>query len=189
MALLRRRASRRWLALLGLTLALFAALGTRAYAAPSEYQVKAVFLFNFAQFVDWPAEAFPRSDAPFVIGVLGEDPFGPRLDEVVRGEVVNGRHLVVERYRSVADIRNCNILFIGGSEGAHLDEILGALKGRSILTVSDADAAGQRGVMIRLVNENNRIRLRIDVAAAKAGNLTISSKLLRPAEIVGGGEG
>jgi uncharacterized protein DUF4154 len=186
MALLRSRARLSWL---WLTLAVFGAVAGRAYAAPSEYQVKAVFLFNFAQFVDWPAEAFPRPQAPFVIGVLGEDPFGARLDEVVRGERVNGRPLVVERYRSVAEIRNCNILFIGNSEAGHLDEILAALKGRSILTVGDADAGGQRGVMIRLVNENNRIRLRIDVAAAKAGNLTISSKLLRPAEIVGGGEG
>jgi hypothetical protein len=181
MALLRTRA---WL---WLALAVLAAGSAYALAAPSEYQVKAVFLFNFAQFVDWPATAFPRPDAPFVIGILGQDPFGSQLDEVVRGETVNNRPLVVERYRSVADISNCNILYIGSNESGHLDEILTALKGRSILTVGDANPAGQRGVMIQLVNENSRIRLRIDVAAAKAGNLTISSKLLRPAEIVGGG--
>jgi hypothetical protein len=174
-----------------LTLVVFAAaaLATRAYAAPSEYQVKAVFLFNFAQFVDGPAESFPSPEAPFVIGVLGQDPFGPQLDDAVRGEQAQGRRIVIERYRNVAEIRNCNILFIGRSEAGHLGEILAALQGRSILTVSDADPAGPRGVMIRLVNENSRVRLRIDVAAAKAGNLTISSKLLRPAEIVGPGEG
>jgi hypothetical protein len=174
---------------LWLVLAVLATGSAGALAAPSEYQVKAVFLFNFAQFVDWPAEAFPRPDAPFVIGILGQDPFGSQLDDVVRGETVNKRTLVVERYRSVAEIRDCNILFIGSNESGHLDEILMALKGRSILTVGDADPAAQRGVMIQLVNENNRIRLRINVAAAKAGNLTISSKLLRPAEIVGTGEG
>jgi hypothetical protein len=178
-----------WLTCLWLTVALLAAGSARALAGPSEYQVKAVFLFNFTQFVDWPPQAFPGPDAPFVIGVIGEDPFGPHLDQVVRGETVNQRPLVIERYRSVAEIRDCNILFIGSTESGHLDEILAALKGRSILTVGDADPRGQRGVMIRLVNENNRIRLRIDVAAAKAGNLTISSKLLRPAEIVGPGEG
>ena len=188
MAVLRPRLWLTW-PCLWLVLAVLATGSARAHAAPSEYQVKAVFLFNFAQFVDWPAEAFPRPDAPFVIGILGEDPFGSQLDDVVRGETVNKRPLVVERYRSVADIRDCNILFIGGNEGGHLDEILMALKGRSILTVGDADPAGQRGVMIQLVNENNRIRLRINVAAAKAGNLTISSKLLRPAEIVGAGAG
>lgn len=186
MALLRACAclSRLWLAW---ALLVFAA--APAAAAPAEYQVKAVFLFNFTQFVDWPAESFPGPDAPFVIGVLGKDPFGSQLDEVVRGETVNKRPLVVERYRSVDEIRNCNILFIGSSELRSLSQILTALKGRSILTVSDADAAGERGVMIRLVTESNRIRLRIDVGAARAGNLTISSKLLRPAEIVGGGEG
>jgi hypothetical protein len=160
-----------------------------AAAAPSEYQVKAVFLFNFTQFVEWPADSFPGPAAPFVIGVLGKDPFGSQLDEVVRGESVNKRPLVVERYRSVDEIRNCNILFIGSSELGFLPQILLALKGRSILTVSDADTAAEQGVMIRLVTESNRIRLRIDVGAARAGNLTISSKLLRPAEIIGGGEG
>jgi YfiR/HmsC-like len=186
-ALLRANA---WLTCLWLAVALLATGGARAIAGPpSEYQVKAVFLFNFTQFVDWPPQAFPGPDAPFVIGVLGQDPFGPQLDEVVRGETVNRRPLVIERYRSVAEIRDCNILFIGSTESGHLDEILAALKGRSILTVGDADPGGQRGVMIRLVNENSRIRLRIDVAAAKAGNLTISSKLLRPAEIVGPGAG
>lgn len=184
MALLSARAclSRLWLAMV-----VFAVTTSWAAAAPSEYQVKAVFLFNFTQFVDWPPEAFPGPDAPFVIGVLGKDPFGAQLDEVVRGETVNGRPLVVERYRNVTEIHNCNILFIGGTEAGHLEEILAGLKGRSILTVSDADAVGQSGVMIRLVTQSNRIRLRIDVGAAKAGNLTISSKLLRPAEIVGGG--
>ena len=114
-----------------LVLAVLATGSAGALAAPSEYQVKAVFLFNFAQFVDWPAEAFTSPDAPFVIGILGQDPFGSQLDDVVRGETVNNRTLVVERYRSVAEIRDCNILFIGGNESGHLDEILMALKGRS----------------------------------------------------------
>jgi hypothetical protein len=160
-------------------------------AAPSEYQVKAVFLFNFTQFVDWPPRAFPSPETPFVIGILGKDPFGAQLDEVVRGETVNHRPLLVERYHGVDEIGNCNMLFIGRTDLGSLPQILAALKGRSILTVSDGDgdAADARGVMIRLVTQSNRIRLRIDVGAAKAGNLTISSKLLRPAEIVGGGEG
>ena len=158
-------------------------------AAPSEYQVKAVFLFNFTQFVEWPPGTFATPEAPFVIGILGSDPFGAQLDEVVRGETVNRRPLLVQRYGSVADVRNCNILFISSAESGSLKQILAALKGRSILTVGDGDEDGQRGVMIRLVTRSNRIRLRIDVDAAKAGNLQISSKLLRPAEIVGTGEG
>ncbi|MBS0416151.1 MAG: YfiR family protein [Proteobacteria bacterium] len=157
--------------------------------APGEYRVKAVFLFNFAQFVDWPADAFTDAAQPFVIGVLGKDPFGPELDAVVRGEKVSQRPLVVERYYNIADLHSCNILYIARSEMGHLPQILAALKGRSILTVSDADGDDQTGVMIRLVNRSNRVGLQIDVGAAKAGHLTISSKLLRPAEIVGSPEG
>lgn len=155
-------------------------------AQPSEYQVKAVFLFNFAQFVEWPPRAFPDPQAPFVIGILGKDPFGPQLDAVVRGETVGNRPLVIERYRNIGAVQNCNILFIGRSEMGDLPHILEVLKGRSILTVTDAEDGDPRGVMIQLVTRSNRIRLRIDVAAARAGNLVISSKLLRPAEIVGG---
>ena len=174
--------ARPWL----VVLLLVAARCGAAVAAPSEYQVKAVFLFNFAQFVEWPAQAFPDPQAPFVIGVLGKDPFGPDLDTVVRGETVDHRPLAIERYRNIGELHNCNILFIGRSEVGELPHILEVLKGRSILTVTDAEDGDPGGVMIRLVNRSNRIKLRIDVGAAKAGNLVISSKLLRPAEIVGG---
>jgi hypothetical protein len=155
----------------------------------AEYRVKAVFLFNFAQFVDWPPDAFTDPGQPFVIGILGKDPFGAELDAVVRGETVAQRSLVVERYDNIAQLHNCHILYIARSEIGHLPQILSALGGRSILTVSDADGDEQTGVMIRLVNRSNHVRLQIDVGAARAGHLTISSKLLRPAEIVGGPAG
>jgi len=153
-------------------------------ASSREYQVKAVFLFNFAQFVEWPTNAFPEAQTPLVIGVLGEDPFGAYLDETVRGEKVNNRSLVVERYRRVEEIKNCHVLFISRSEADRLAEILAKLKGRHILTVGDADSFAQRGGMIRFVTEKNKIRLKVNLEAAKAASLTISSKLLRPAEIV-----
>lgn len=157
-------------------------------AAPTEYQVKAVFLFNFSQFVDWPATAFAASNAPLVIGVLGTDPFGVNLDEVVRGENVKGHPLQVRRYTSVDQLDSCHILFISNSESRRLDDILRTLKGRSILTVSDEDSFANRGGMIRLVTENSRVRMRINLEAAEAAGLTLSSKLLRPAEIVRSGD-
>jgi hypothetical protein len=178
----RPRPARWWLAVL-------LSINAVCWATPSEYQVKAVFLFNFAQFVEWPARAFPGPQAPFIIGVLGQDPFGSELDAVARGETVDKRSLVIQRYRNISELHDCNILFIARSEMGELPKILEALKGRSILTVSDADEGDQSGIMIRLLTRSNRIRLRIDVGAARAGNLVISSKLLRPAEIVGGGEG
>ncbi len=158
-------------------------------AAPSEYRVKAVFLFNFAQFVEWPPGAYKGPATPFVIGILGEDPFGSDLDSIVRGERIDQHPMVVERYRAIDEVHDCNILYISRTEIVHLPAILAALKGRSVLTVSDVEPADLSGVMIRLVNRSSHIRLQIDVGAAKAGNLTISSKLLRPAEIVGGQEG
>ena len=152
--------------------------------APSEYQVKAVFLFNFSEFVEWPPAAFAGPAAPFVIGVLGRDPFGTTLDEAVRGETANGRPLVVRRFGRLQDVDNCQILFIDRSEGARLEEIVTGLGHRGTLTVTDFAGAARHGAMIGLINESSRIRLRIDVAAARAAGLVISSKLLRPAQIV-----
>jgi hypothetical protein len=148
-----------------------------------EYQVKAVFLFNFTRFVDWPAAAFADAQQPIVICILGDDPFGSYLDDTVRGEKVDNRSLVVRRLQHVDDFDACQILFVSGSEAGRVEEVVALLKGRSILTVSDADAFGKRGGMVRFVAENNRIRLRVNVAAARAAGLTISSKLLRVAEI------
>lgn len=152
-----------------------------------ETQVKAVFLFNFVQFVEWPAEAFATPDAPVVIGVLGTDPFGSVLDEVVRGEKIGARTLVVRRFATVGEVEGVHLLFISPSEQPHMEEALRALRGRPILTVGDSEGFATRGGMIRFVNDRGRIRLRINLAAAKAAGLVLSSKLLRPAEIVGEG--
>ena len=159
--------------------------GLLAADAPTENQVQAVFLYNFSRFVEWPAQAFAAPNDPFVIGILGSDPFGARLDEAVRNEQINGHPLTVRRFHSAAEVENCQILFIDRSEIARLGQILTALDHHNTLTVSQADGAAQRGVMIQFATENSRIRLRINVEAARASGLTISSKLLRPADIVG----
>lgn len=156
-------------------------------AATPEYQVKAVFLFNFAHFVEWPAAAFADTQSPLVIGVLGDDPFDTALDETVRDEKVSGHPLVIRRFRRAEDIADCHILFISRSETPRLGEILGRLRGRSILTVGDVAGFALAGGIIRFVTENNKTRFRINVETARAARLTISSKLLRPAEIVAPG--
>ena len=151
---------------------------------PTEYQVKAVFVFNFSRFLEWSPQAFTAPNAPFVIGILGDDPFGARLEEAVRGEQIDQHPLLVRRFRTTDEIGDCQILYIDRSEGAQLQQILLAMDHRSTLTVSDLDRASERGVMIQFTTENNRIRLRINVESARAAGLTISSKLLRSAEIV-----
>jgi YfiR/HmsC-like len=178
---------RRAAVLVAALLALAAAPG-RAQAPPTEYQVKAVFLFNFSQFVDWPAAAFADGRSPLVIGVLGDDPFGATLDEIVSGETVNGRPLAVRRYKSVDQVDACHILFIDRSQTEQLDTVITALKERSVLTVGDFEGFTRHGGIIRFVTVGNKIRLRVNLAAAQQAKLTISSKLLRPAQIVAPGE-
>ena len=184
MALLRSRSGARcWL--LAAVLLAVPAERLRAQAhPPGEYQIKAVFLYNFVHFVDWPPPAQPRGAQPFCIGVLGADPFGPALDRAVRGEAVNGHPLRVRRFRSVEDVADCQVLFVSRSEAWRMDRILRHLQGRSILVVSDADNFAVDGGMIQFVTENNKIRLRINVLAARAAKLAISSKLLGPSEVI-----
>jgi hypothetical protein len=179
----RRTGVRRLLA--GLLLA-----GTAWAAAPfSEYQVKAVYLFNFGQFVEWPEDAFASPSSPFVICIVGKDPFDGMLENVVRGESLGAHPIEVQQHPSAGEAKHCNILFVGRAEAARLPETVAALRGRSVLTVTDVAGGEREGAMIVLVTENNRVRMRINPSAAKASRLTISSKLLRPAEIVGPGGG
>jgi len=160
------------------------AWATSSLAAAPEYQLKAVFLFQFSQFVEWPAAAFAQADAPFTVCVLGEDPFRQYLDDAVRGEQVNGRPFAVKRYQRVEQVGDCQILFIAQSPTLRLDPILDALRGRSILTVADADSFADRGGVIEFVTSRNKLRLRINPGAAKAADLNISSKLLSLASLV-----
>ncbi len=152
-------------------------------SATTEYQVKAVFLFNFAQFVEWSPQSFASANSPLVISVLGENPFGSYLENVVAGEKVNGHPLVVHYYKNAEDIKNCHILFINKAQENSMSTILTSVRGKNILTVSDASGFLYDGGMIRFFTRNNKINLQINIDSARADNLVISSKLLRLAEI------
>jgi hypothetical protein len=169
---------------LGLLSVFGMSVAAQASAPSREYQVKAVFLFNFAQFVDWPPAVFTEESTPLAICVLGSDPFGSYLDDIVRGEQVKSRRLTVQRFRSPEDIRGCQVLFVSRSEGRNLAKTLASAREIDALTVSDADDFAARGGMIQLTTESGKIRIKINVNAAKASSLVISSKLLRSAEIV-----
>lgn len=160
------------------------ALGFHAAAqVPDEYKVKAVFLFHFAQFVEWPDGSFSTEDDPIVIGVLGEDPFGQYLDEVVSGESIKGHPLQVKRFKRLEDIDTCHILFVYAEGIGHLRAVLKELEPRAMLTVGDNPAFIRAGGMIRFFSEDSRIRLQINPEAARSSGLMISSKLLRLADI------
>ncbi len=155
--------------------------GRPALAVPTAQQVEAVFLFYFSQFVDWPPTAFAGESSPIIIGVLGDDPFDGTLDQAVAGERVDGRPIAVRRLKSIADAKGCQILYISSSEAPQLPQILGALKGSNVLTVSDLDHFVESGGMIRFVLVDQHVRLRINAQAAQAAGLKLSSKLLRAA--------
>ena len=166
-----------------LFLAMTAAAGADA-RKNLEYQVKAAFLFNFAKFVEWPADAFVKAGDPLAICVLGKDPFGESLDQVVRGETVNGRPLAVRRPRQILEVRDCQIVFLAEEERAYQSQILSAVEGASILTVGESDGFLTGGGVIRFVLEKNRVRFDVNLAAAEANRLKLSSRLLSLARTV-----
>jgi hypothetical protein len=155
--------------------------------AVSEYQVKAVFLFRFTQFVEWPAEAGAASDRPFVIGIVGEDPFGTVLDDTVRKELVQEhRPIVVQRFQDSETLPKCDILFIAPFEKDRLRDVLGRIKGQAVLTVADTAGAAEQGAMINLLVVQGSVKIEINQDAMTAAGLKVSAKLLSLAKIVKG---
>ena len=152
--------------------------------ASRESQVKAVFLFNFTQFIDWPAKTFTEPESPMIIGILGDDPFGNYLEQATLNEKISNHPLIIQHYKTAGEIKKCHLLFINISNKEELDHTFKTLEGRNILTVGDSRNFIRQGGMIRFFTENDKIKFQINVEAAKAAGLTISSKLLRLAEIV-----
>jgi hypothetical protein len=161
-------------------------LPTPARAA-EEYEIKAAFLFNFVKYVAWPERDFAAPDAPFVIGILGKDPFGKVLDQTVTGEdrKIKGRLIVVKRFGSLEEIAGCHVLFITEAEQKRWPQIAQSLAGSHVLTVGEGDRfAESGGGVIGLYKEKNRIRFVINVDAARRAELTIDSSMLNLARIV-----
>jgi hypothetical protein len=169
-----------------LCLSLAMAAGAQSSDSPesSEYLVKAGFIYNFAQLVQWPSGAFSQADSPIVIGIFGTDPFGPIIDRVIENKKLDGRNLVVKRFKRGGAIKDCNILFVSASETAHLDEVIQSTKGMPILTIGETPGFATRGGIINLTLEGNKVRFEVNIEAARQANLNISSRLLALAKIV-----
>jgi uncharacterized protein DUF4154 len=151
-----------------------------------EYQVKAAFLFNFAKFVEWPSSSFSDASAPLRICVLGRDPFGEELRNIIKDKTVNGRRLEVDQGIDLQAARTCHILFIASSEKAELKRVFEVLRGTDALTVGDSKGFVEQGGMINFVLENNRVQFEVNRKAAEQVGLKISSKLLSVAKLVVG---
>lgn len=169
---------------------LIVGLGLATWATPvgakvaQEYDLKAVFLLHFARFVDWPATTFEDPSAPLVIGVLGNDPFGGILEEAVSNESAHERKLIVRHCHTAEDANACQILFIPQAEDAEWQHLAAHLLRHSTLTVGESKGFALTSGMIGFEPHGRRLRVCINVAAATAAHLTISSQLLRQAEIV-----
>jgi YfiR/HmsC-like len=149
-----------------------------AQQPPTEYQIKAAFLFNFAKFVEWPAEAFSDSNAPIVIGVLGKNVFGTDLENTIRDKKVNNRIFKFKNFTSASEATNCQILFVSSSEKDNFSKIVAGMHNTSILTVSETDGFIQAGGMVNFLIQDSKIRFQISDEAAKKAGLKVSSKLL-----------
>jgi hypothetical protein len=150
---------------------------------PGEYLIKAAFLYNFAKFVDWPADSFKDDQSPIYLAILGANPFGPALDSI-REKTVRGRKLILKQCQNIDLLGGCHILFISPSEKENLKQILNALRNSSVLTVSETERFTQQGGMVNFITVDNRIQFEINPAAAQRSRLKISSQLLKLARIV-----
>lgn len=155
---------------------------------PGEHQVKAAVVLKLARFVEWPAATFADSRASMIIAVLGRAPIAGSLQGLVETGTGSGRPLRVIRVDRVEDLPACHILFVSASEKRRLEGILRAVESQPVLTVSDMEWFARAGGTIRLGFDEERLRMRVNLAAAEGAGLTISSRLLHLAEIVGGQE-
>lgn len=165
-------------------IALLCEIAARPQNSPSEYQLKAAFLFNFAKFVEWPSDTFPNATSPITLCIFRHDPFGNALDDVIRGKTINNRELVARRIHELAELKNCQVLFVDEREEKQLPEILASLKGASSLVVGEGTDFAERGGAIQFFLENNKLRFAINVDAVQRSRLQASSKLLALARIV-----
>jgi|SRR5437867_7579338 len=154
----------------------------------SPYQLKALYLHNFAKYTEWPKEALGDENAPFVLGILGKDPFGKDI-EIIEGKPIKGRKLKVKHFASVQEVKDCHLLFISSSETDRLPQILKALEKSSILTIAEAEGFLQQSGMINLVAEqkspgSQSVAFEINRAAAEKVNLKLDTQLLKLAKRV-----
>ncbi len=147
-----------------------------------EYQLKAAVLYNLASFVVWPERAVSDASQPFVIGVIGSDPFKAHLD-ALESETVAGRPVQIRRFADLGDVATAHILFVGASKEVRLPQVLAAIAGRNVLTVGEAADFAADGGVIRWFIEKDRLRFEVNRCAAALAGLEISSRLLRFARI------
>ncbi len=151
--------------------------------AGKESKFKAAYLYNFLQFIEWPESAFTNPASPITIGILNQDPLANILEQIVRGEKINGREIAVRKFRDAKSVRECQVLFVPRSERNEIPSILVSSEGSSVLTVGEVEGFAEEGGAINFFVQDNKLRFEINLDALKNANLSASSRLLRLAKI------
>ena len=150
----------------------------------TEYQVKAAFIYNFAKFVEWPAEAFADGNAPLRVCVLGENPFGQELMRVVNGKKIGNHELLVSNFAEPQMAKGCHVLFVSSSERGRIAQVLEAMRRANVLTVGEHGDFLRHGGIIRFVLDEGKVRFEVNLSASEKARVKISSKLLTLARAV-----
>ena len=150
---------------------------------PSEYQIKAAFLYNLAKFIEWPLHSM-EPDGPFTVGILGDDPFGQILDETLLGKAIKGHPILIRRGRRPEYFRDCQIVYVSASEKSQMRRVLEILKGQEVLTVSEGEDFTQQGGALSFFWSDNQIHLEVNLRVVEDAHLKISSKVLALAKIM-----
>ncbi len=159
-------------------------LAGTAHAQTSEqYRLKAAFLYNFAKFVQWPAQSFQNPADPFSICIYGQNPFGDSLAQATAGKTIDGHPI---RIRPLGDSQaaGCQILFVSDADRKRVKSTIDRVHGAGVLTVSDEPGFAARGGVINFKIDGNHLKFQINLSAAAEQKLTVSSKLLSLAEII-----
>jgi len=179
-----RRSPAVWRLLVSALCCAGAALAASPAESPTDRDVKAAFLFNFPSYVEWPSQAFAGPAEPLVIGILGDDPFGTVLDELVAGRSVQGHPLLVRRLSRLSEAESVHVVYLGYTDPVDVKFVAAALRDRPVLTVTDGERLAEHGAMINLRLRGQKVGFDINLAAADAAGLKLSSQLLKLARIV-----
>jgi YfiR/HmsC-like len=148
-----------------------------------EYQLKAAFIFNFTQFVQWPDSAFSGSSDVFTVAIIGEDPFNGALERAVMGKAVGSRRIVFRHFDNAADLQPCQLLFVPSTKDSELTAIMNKLGNEPVLTIGESEVFLRMGGEMRFYTEENKVRFEINMEATDKSGLKISSKLLKLAKL------
>lgn len=165
----------------GLLLAGLLAPSLGAEPPRHQYEVKAALLHSFTKFVQWPEACLQDAPYPFVIGILGKDPFGTRIDLVLDGKTAQGRPILIRRVDSIEAVGSCHIVFFGAMEPEREQRALKRLGDLPVLTIGESDTFVERGGAIQFIRVQNRVHFRINLQATGDAGLRIDPNLLKVA--------